>query len=202
MKNRLAVKKYQIGFLICAIVCSCNSGERCMEKMKESTRSMKMAFEQGDSAQLTQDALDVIHYAECVKTNEGMPVAWQTQSNRAKEEAEKDLLHIHCKCYALRLKDAFDKVKAANLEDSQLWQPHYEEWQRRNATTTMTLGDLVSECASEDLTSITSMRAEIESQNAYFLTKDAIGTAQEATENFISTAKGVWKAIEESLDDE
>ena len=196
------MKKYQIGILICAIACSCNSGERCMEKLKESSRSMKVAFQQGDSAQVTKDALDVIQHAECLLTSEGMPVAWQTQASRAKEEAEKDLLHIHCRLYAFRLKGAFDKVQAANVEDSKLWQPYYEDWQQWNATTTMALGDLVSECANKDFTSITSMRAEIESQNGYFLTKDAIGTAQEATENFISTAKGMWKAIEESLEDE
>ena len=194
--------KYQIGILISVLFCACNNGERCVEKMKASSQSLTVAFEKGDSAKVTKEALTTIDHANCVQLAEGMPVAWLNDASRIKEEAERTLLHIHCRCYNLRLKRVYDEIQAAGVEDATLWKSHYEHWQRWNSTTSMKTGDLVSACANTDLTSITSMRVEMESRNGYFITKDAIEVGQEAVESIISTAKGMWQAIEESLEEE
>ena len=186
--------------LIVAVI-SCNSGEQCMKELTTLRKELRQSFAQGDSSRTTELALEIHKLADCVTADQSVPDAWRSDALSIKKEGEEALQHIHCRCYKNRLDAEFSVIATSEEVELVIWEGMYARWNEVMSTTTLSAGAMTTRCDAEDLSDIANMKAEIEMENGYYVTKDAIDTFEESIDDIISTSKGIWNAIEEAFEE-
>ena len=189
------------GLFFCLFGISCANDGDCLTELRKKNEALQSAFAKGDSSAVLRLQEGTSDLVECVKSNVELPEVQKGEATRLQERIEETADQLQCKCYATRLKAVHKDIMSQENMDDETWKSLYARWGEVVSSTDMGLSALTKKCHPDDFSDITTMKAEVQTQHGYMLSKDAMDAVQEGMNKLISTSKGIWKGIEESLEE-